>query len=111
MNNIKNVIRDIRIQTFPLKGGENQYSRYSPCSKVTVVIGSNSQSTSSPSGGTLLAPTQSTIMEKFPSPIIVSNTNVGSRDNSLAFIYSPTHESLSHKDGFTSDATANLNMS
>lgn len=33
---------------------------------------------------------------------------MGSRDNLLDFIYSPTHESLSHKDGFTSDVMANL---
>ncbi|KAL0686673.1 hypothetical protein Bca4012_086350 [Brassica carinata] len=89
-------------------------------SKVTIAIGSNSQSTSPPLAGIISAPAESTIMEEISSPIMVSKTNLEIGDNSLAF--TPTHDSLSHnhteqpnvqddEDGLMSDAMANLNTS
>ena len=89
-------------------------------SKVTIAIGSNSQSTSPPLAGIISAPAEPTIMEEIPSPIMVSKTNLEVGDNSLAF--TPTHDSLSHnhteqpnvqddEDGVMSDAMANLNTS
>ncbi|CAN6840784.1 unnamed protein product [Brassica oleracea] len=89
-------------------------------SKVTIAIGSNSQSTSPPLAGIISAPAEPTIMEEISSPIMVSKTNLEVGDNSLAF--APTHDSLSHyhteqpnvqddEDGLISDAMANLNTS
>ncbi|KAF2556656.1 hypothetical protein F2Q68_00013017 [Brassica cretica] len=97
-------------------------ANFSTYSKVTVATSSNFQSTSSPLAGNLHAPTQNSIMEGIPSPIIVSETNLVSRNNSLAFMHSPIHDNLSRnqtdqqteqddRDGFLSDATANLSMS
>ena len=97
-------------------------ANFSIYSKVTVATSSNFQSTSSPLAGTLPAATQNSIMEGIPSPIIVAETNLVSRNNSLAFMYSPIHDSLSHnqtdhqteqddRDEFLSDTTANLSMS
>ncbi|KAH0939304.1 hypothetical protein HID58_006765 [Brassica napus] len=73
-------------------------ANFSIYSKVTVATSSNFQSTSSPLAGTLPAPTQNSIMEGIPSPIIVSETNLVSRNNSLAFMTGNTVEtqSLSH---------------
>ncbi|KAL0672856.1 hypothetical protein Bca4012_000837 [Brassica carinata] len=89
-------------------------------SKVTIAIGSNSQSTSPPLASIIYAPAEPTIMEEISSPIMVSKTNLEVGDNSLAF--TPTHDSLSHnhteqpnvqddEDGLMSDAMANLNTS
>ncbi|KAL0740558.1 hypothetical protein Bca4012_082071 [Brassica carinata] len=92
-------------------------------SKVTVATSSNFQFTSSPLAGTLPTLAQNPIMEGIPSPIIVSETNLASGNNSLAFTQSPIHDSLSRdqtdqqtteqddRDGSLSDATANLSMS
>ncbi|CAN7050444.1 unnamed protein product [Brassica rapa subsp. trilocularis] len=63
-------------------------------SKVTIAIGSNSQSTSPPLACIVSAPAEPTIVEEIQSPIIVSKTNLEVGDNSLAF--TPTHDSLSH---------------
>lgn len=65
---------------------------------------------------------QNPIIEGIPSPIIVSETNLASGNNSLAFTQSPIHDSISRdqtdqqteqddRDGFLSDALENLSIS
>ncbi|KAF2599127.1 hypothetical protein F2Q68_00007982 [Brassica cretica] len=91
-------------------------------SMVTIANGSNSQSTTPPFAGTPPSPAEPTIMEKISSHIIVSETNLESGDNSLTFMYTPTHGSPFHNDieqfsvhdvgdGMMSDAMTNLSMS
>ncbi|XP_033134634.1 uncharacterized protein LOC117127885 [Brassica rapa] len=90
-------------------------------SKVHIANGSNSLFISSPLADTQSAPTETIIMEAIPSPVIVFETNLVPKDNSLASSHSPEHGSpFSNQidyneqddgDGFMSDATANLTMS
>ena len=90
--------------------------------KETIAIGSYSQFTTSPLAGTTPALAEPTIMEEISSHIIVSETSLESGGNSLAFMYTPMHDSPFHNyieqfnvhdvvDGLMSDATTNLNMS
>lgn len=91
-------------------------------SKVTIATGSISHFTPSPLAVTHYAPTDTTIMEEIPSPIIVFEAKSALADNSLASSHSLIHCSPSYnqldqpleqddEDGSMGEATANLNMS